>query len=144
MAGVGGFKKEKAYEKYGWILLFAIAAIFLLSAITHIAGFGLQNVDLGTASPSLANFVRLEDRELGIDQAAFSALAMTLAGTSYRKGDRWAWYAMVTVPVFILTLPLNILSALNLLFSVPFLLVALLGLLLPYRKFFPKKQPVTP
>ncbi len=135
-------RKERAYEKHAWILLFALGTFFLLEAITHIVGQAIGDVDLGTASAALANFVRLDDRELGINLAAFSVLVMVISRTSYRRGDRWAWYALLVVPIFILALPLNnpiggLAFALSV--STPFLLVALLGLFLPFRKFFPKR-----
>ncbi len=131
---------EKAYEKYAWILLFALGTLFLLGAITHIVGQGLGDVDLGTASSDLANRVRLMDREIGIDQAAFSALVMIISGTSYRKGDRWAWYALWIVPVFFIGGAVNnLIGGGRINFSLS-TFVALLGLVLPYRKFFPKKQ----
>ncbi len=87
-------RTETAYEKHAWILLFAIGVFYLLGAITHIAGQAVTDVDFGTAGTALANFVRFDDRELGINLAAFSVLVIAISSTSYRKGDRWAWNAM--------------------------------------------------
>ena len=134
---------EKAYEKLAWVFLFGIGALFFIGAVTHIAGQGVNDVDLGAASTSLANFVRMNDREQGIGLGGFSALVMAISRFSYRKGDQWAWYALLIVPLFVLGGMIdNILAGQTsiLFFSIPLVIISLLGLLLPYRKFFPRKQ----
>lgn len=139
--------KVKGYEKHAWILLFSYGTLVLLEAITHILGQGIGDVDLGTASAALANFVRLDDRLLGIAEAGFSILIMAISAKSYRRGERWAWYTLLVVPIFLLALPLNNPRgglALAYALTAPLQLVALLGLFLPFRKFFPKKRPIAP
>lgn len=136
---------EKGYEKHAWILLFAYGALLLLEAITHIVGKGIEDIDLGTASAALANFVRLDDRLLGIAEAGFSILIMAISAKSYKRGERWAWYTLLVIPIFLLALPLNNPRgglAFAYALTAPLQLVALLGLFLPFRKFFPKKQPL--
>ncbi len=134
-------RAEKAYEKYAWIIFFAIGTFRFLTALTHVTGVALD-VDLGTASTALVNFIRFTDRELGIDDAAFGALTMAISATSYRRGDRWAWYALFTVPVFFLgEIASNLIAGRIFgVFLFVFVITALLGLLLPYRKFFPAKE----
>ncbi len=77
---------------------------------------------------------------VGINLAAFSVLVIAISRTSYRKGDRWASNAMWIIPVYILGLMANTIIAgqASFLFLIPFLVAALLGLLLPYREFFLK------
>ncbi len=141
-------RKEKAYEKHAWILLFAVGTFYLLGAITHIVGAPIGGVDLGSVSTALANLIRLGDREIGIDQAAFSVLVMATSAFGYRKGARWTWHVLWIVPAFILASAVNNLVGGGKLgfgpLSISFAIIALIGLLLPYRKFFPKKQPVPP
>ncbi len=133
--------KEEGYQKYAWLLLFAIGAFRFLTAFTHITGTAIGDVDIGTASPALVNFVRFTDRELGIDDAGFAALQMAISATGYRRGERWAWYVLLTVPVFFLgEIASNLIAGRSLgLFLFVFVIIALLGLLLPYRKIFPRK-----
>lgn len=101
---------EKSYERYAWISLFAVAVIFAL--------FGVGDLALGTASdPAIVEgIIGMTPEEIGateprvlvlIDQqvrasgAAFlilSLLAAAVAWTSYRGGEKWAWYALWTLP----------------------------------------------
>ncbi len=136
---------KKTYEKHAWIMLFALGTLYLLAAFTHVTGLSLEDLaqELQAASPTIAHFVRFTDREAGIDLAGFAILAMVIAAGSYRKGDRWAWYVLWILPLHMLALTATSLVAgqtFGLALSVPFVIIALLGLLLPYRMFFPKKQ----
>ncbi len=122
--------------KYAWIFLFVtvLFAIFI-DDLSYIFGFTV-NVPLG-----------------------ISLLVLDLIGASvilkpFRKGKKWAWYFLwyflIKYAAFFLANP-SIFSR-NLiadpvsdLVSVGFgVILPLLGLLLSYRKFFPKKQLVAP
>src|SRR5437762_1193248 len=129
---------KKAYEKHAWIILFALGILYLLAACTHVAGLSLEDLaqELHAASPAIASFVHFTDREAGIDLAGFAILVMIIAAGSYRKGERWAWYALWIVPIHMLALTANSLVAgqtFGVGLSVPFVILASLGLLLPYR-----------
>ena len=80
---------------------------------------------------------------------------MAISATAYRRGEKWAWYALWSIPaMFIgfLALWINAGATLTILALLggrgvleeglpifEFLLtLSLLALLLPYRKFFPK------
>ena len=74
----------------------------------------------------------------------FGFLVLMLSLTAYRKGERWAWYVLWSVPVFFLGFAAIAMSigpsASDLLpFITMFVILSLLGLLSPYRKFFPSK-----
>ncbi len=62
---------------------------------------------------------------------------MAISLTSYRRGDRWAWYTLWTIPAF--TVLLYALQLVDPQVDWLFAAISLVGLLLPYRKFFPKK-----
>jgi len=68
-------------------------------------------------------------------------LAITLTG--YRKGEKWAWYAMWLAPAVLVCqaiLDATFLGDVNQMLKwIPITSIALFGLLLPYRKFFPKQ-----
>jgi len=64
-----------------------------------------------------------------------------LSLTAYRKGERWAWYILWSVPVFFLgfvAIAMSIGASGLLPFLTLFVVLSLLGLLLPFRRFFPK------
>lgn len=50
---------------------------------------------LTAASPETAGYITLVFRMYGIYIVAFSLLAIAIAATAYRRGDRWAWWALL-------------------------------------------------
>lgn len=134
----------KWYEKHAWLIPFAIGLLLLRGALAHITGLQLEDIsqELQASMPIVHDFVRMTDRELGIDLAGFAILVMVISAVSYRKGERWAWYALWIVPVLFLAQTVNRQAAGQTTMpglSVPLVIAALLGLLLPYRTFFPRK-----
>jgi len=60
--------------------------------------------DLANASPKAAEFMTMLFRLYGAYGAAFSLLAIAIAATAFRRGERWAWWALlvgnaITFPV---------------------------------------------
>lgn len=148
-------RKERAYEKYAWILLFLsgllvlIVSIFIIGAPAPIDITGVKNLtgltweQIVSQSPAAARLTSYFIGQFGIAEAGFSILTMGISALGYRKGERWAWYVLCFVPIVWLGYVVT-----NLAVGGTFwiqagvvLVLALLGLLLPYRKFFPKKQP---
>ena len=153
-------RKEKAYEKYAWIIPFAMGIFFLLSSIAVFLApriiedpsfgpveslTGRTFAQIATSDPGVANYTYYLIRTLTIFGAGLFAYVAVVSATAYRRGEKWAWYLTWLIPaLFILDLPYEYFVR-----GVPFIdvssiiFVAILvvGLLLPYRKFFPKKQP---
>lgn len=50
---------------------------------------------LAAASPQTAGYITLVFRMYGIYIVAFGLLAVTIAATAFRPGDRWAWWALL-------------------------------------------------
>ena len=144
----------RVYEKYGWVILLALGLLWLVVGLYSVFlpegvfETDVQSVtnmswsELKASSPVAANFVIFIYGLLGLLKLswAFFVLAITLTG--YRKGEKWAWYTMWAVPILLVS---------NALFSaiftgdvfqtlqfIPITTITLLGLLLPYRKFFPR------
>jgi hypothetical protein len=46
-------------------------------------------------SPDAAGYVTLLFRMYGIYIVAFSVLAMAIAANAFRRGERWAWWALL-------------------------------------------------
>ena len=134
---VAGLRAEKPYEKYDWLLLVAaelFAMVFALAdtfATTAVFMSGLSSSE--TLGPVATALVRgLSSLWVGMN---LFGLAITLK--PYRKGEKWAWLVLWYIPViftlhFLLLFP----SSFNLVLAI----VPFLGLVLPYRKFFPRKQ----
>ncbi len=142
---------EKAYQKHAWILLFGVGillALNILALAAFVAGPEQFEVDTGVAwdefsgaYPSVATAYKLEQRlaYMGFVSVALFALVITFVG--FRQGHRWAWYAMWLLPATLaLTAVLLALSdqpGIGAFYGV-FVVVTVIGLLLPIRKFFPK------
>ena len=143
-------KAEKAYEKHAWILLFLLGLFGLTLGGNAIPGVLPPLTDITGLSwdeNSPQAMVALEHLRTVSQWIFFSAIfIMVLAAVPYRRGERWSWFVLWALPV-----NLTIGAARDLALGYtgffplwwPFILiliiVALVGLLLPYRKFFPGK-----
>jgi hypothetical protein len=50
---------------------------------------------MAAASPKTAEYATLLFRMFGLYGVAFSLLAIAIAATAYRRGERWAWWAVL-------------------------------------------------
>lgn len=149
-------KNEKIYEKYAWIVFFVIGAITIVAAVPHALGLntdpalvesiaGKSIDDLKSSNPMFFNLYNFYFSSGGLSDLGFAFLLTVTSMTAYRRGDKWAWYAFWFVPVFFLgfaALSLNLEASSSLLMLPPlmvFIILSLVGLLLPFRKFFPSK-----
>ena len=161
MAFVASFK---AYEKYGWAILFVFWALHLvLSARDFFPGLqdlclacvpgaqtpiqavtGATWSQLMSSDPKFANFLGSTLVDDGISGVGLAVFGMAVSMTSYRKGEKWAWYVSWYMPIGILAAQLNVYvltgSIMVIYLAAAFTIVSLLALLLPYRQFFPRKS----
>ncbi len=145
---------EKAYEKHAWIIPFALAASFLIEGLFVALTSGVYDPNLQTVAgttwdklsstyPVIASFIVPGNRIFGVTLLGFGFFMMAISLKSYRRGEKWSWYALCSFSVL-----LGLGTAFE--FSAGavsqgqsgtiFVMVSLLGLLLPYRKFFPKTR----
>lgn len=141
---------ERPYEKYAWVLLFALAIILLiLSLIIIVSPGGGGDPDFqpitGTTwdqlvdeNPGVAQYISFVGRSLGSVLLGLALLGLAVSWKSYRVGERWAWYALWSFPLIFALALAFVLSAGGTSWPMwaALLVVALLGLLLPYRRFF--------
>ena len=145
---------EKIYEKYAWIVFFAIGAMFLVSAVPHALGFNTDpalvesiagtTIDgLKASNPMFFNLYNFYFSGGGLSDLGFAFFLIVISTTAYRRGDKWAWYSFWFVPAFFLgfvALSLTLESSSSLIPPLMvFIILSLVGLLLPFRKFFPSK-----
>ena len=151
---------EKAYEKYAWILLFAIGVIFLATGVPHALGIntdpetvarisGMTIDQLKESNPAFFNLYSFYFRFGGLSDLAFAFFIIVISLTAFRKGEKWAWYANWFLPAYFMgsaAITMSIESTISiesiislLLPIIMFAILSLVGLLLPYRKFFPNK-----
>ena len=145
---------EKAYEKHAWILLFAIGLLVLVSSFPLLFGVdpdpariegivGMTMSELRASNPEFLDLITFSVRTYGLVSLAWSFLIIAISVTAYRKGEKWAWYAFWSLPAFYIASTAILLSVgptpLELILLPLLVILSLLGLLLPYRKFFPRK-----
>ncbi len=155
-------RQPKVYEKYAWTLLFIFWALhFVLSvrdffpalqdlclacrpgAKTAIqTATGLTWSQLMSSNPRLADFLGSTLVDDGISGVGLAIFGMVVSMTSYRRGEKWAWYISWSMPVGILAAQLNVYvltgSIMVILLALVFIAVSLLALFLPYKQFFRK------
>ncbi len=150
---------ERWYERYAWIILFVVAIIFALFGLGDIIlgsaadpaiveGItGMTPEEIGAADPRILALVDQQIRAGGASFMVYGILAAAIAWTSFRGGERWAWYALWTLPLLNVLIFLIQYTSVDFssgvlpppLLSAPiFLTIAVVGLLLPIRRFFPK------
>jgi hypothetical protein len=147
--------KMKFYEKYAWVILLAVGLLWVVVGIVAVfqpEGIGETDVqsvtnmswsELKASSPAAANFVNFVYGQSGLHGIHAAFFVIVIALTGYRRGEKWAWYTMVSVPVYLVSgaffAAIFIGDISQTLSFIPITTITLLGLLLPYRKFFPKK-----
>jgi len=148
---------ERVYEKYAWVILLALGllwlvvglyAVFLPEGIFATDAQSVTNMpwsELKASSPAAADFIIFVYGQMGLLKISWSFFVLVITLTGYRKGERWAWYTMLSVPVLLVSDALfsvifigDLSQALQ---FIPITTITLVGLVLPYRKFFPRKPP---
>ena len=153
---------ERVFEKYAWVI-FVILAVFelgisitiiLVTAVGDPSVLGnlveptvLKNTigmsldQIKGSSPGVLSYIRYSLMSTGTGVITASIFGLGIAVKPFRKGERWAWYASLMWPITFLAI---IASDLSFGFLPPAVAVAtpvsIVGLLLPYRKFFPRND----
>jgi hypothetical protein len=98
--------------------------------------------ELKDSSPEASDLVRFHYGNLGLLKMSWSFLVIAITLTGFRRGEKWAWYALCLVPILLVSAGLFrswfLGDASEMIQSIPVVTISLVGLLLPYRKFFPR------
>ena len=145
----------RVYEKYGWLVFVALGLLWVVVGFyqaflpdglaendaPHITGMSWS--ELKASSPAATELVRWFYGALGLLKMSWSFLVLAITLTGYRRGEKWAWYTLWLVPAILVGQGLFdsvFLGDLNeMLQWIPITSISLLGLLLPIRRFFPRK-----
>ena len=80
-------------------------------------------------------------RAIGVASAGMGTFGLLITLRPFRKRERWAWWAMWVYPLFWgAHLALGLPPGMDHVHQVAFLLLALLGLALPFKEFFPPRR----
>jgi hypothetical protein len=148
--------KGKTYERYSWILvIIAPLVVGLAGLLPLVGGYAyahstnlISQAIPATAPAATINYLNVTARDDGLSGLFIGTFFAAVAATGYRKGQRWAWYAMLWAFVMVTArfvldsvfqpLPGAAISA-NVLILLVLALMAI-GLALPYRMFFPARR----
>jgi len=99
--------------------------------------------ELEASFPEATEKVRFLWGSIGVLKTSWSLMLLAIVLTAYRRGEKWAWYTLWLVPATLVGSGLWYSVFLGdfkeMLPSIPIVTVTLVGLFLPYRKFFPRK-----
>ena len=146
----------QVYEKYGWVLYLALGLLWLVVGFAQaffpdellntesLLVLGMSWSELEISNPEGAELVRFYIGGLGHLKISWSLLVLVITLTGFRRGEKWAWYTLWLVPILLVS---------NALFNaswfgrvdeslqfIPITTLSILGLLLPYRTFFPESH----
>ena len=146
------------FERNAWIVFLVLSILFGLIGVGHLieGGSNLSEIaegmtgetweELRAANPTHANLVDLIHRSSGADFIAVALLSMAVCLTGFRRGERWAWYAMWVWPLratlglvlfFTAGIQPGSPASFVMILSAIVLVISALALALSYRKFFP-------
>jgi hypothetical protein len=145
---------ERIYEKYAWVAFLFLALLWVVVGFTQaffpdgLAENEAQHVtdmswsELKDSSPEASNLVRFLFGALGLIKMSWSFLVIAITLTGFRRGEKWAWYTLCLVPILLVSQGIFnswfIGDASEMLQWIFPTTISLVGLLLPYRKFFPR------
>ena len=143
--------QEKAYQKYAWLILVVLGVLLLLIILIsagfedHAAEFakdtGTAWDTFSTAYPGIAAAYTLNLRTMYVGYAGLGLFVLVLSWFGLRQGQRWAWYGLWLLPITMALVTLLFAQSrrpeIGAIYA-GFAVLAVIGLLLPYRKFFSK------
>ena len=144
----------RVFEKYGWVVYLFLGLLWLVVGLTqvfnpdglleneaqHVTGMSLS--ELEASCPEATKLARFLIGAVGLLKTSWSLLVLAITLIPYRRGEKWAWYTMWLVPATLVGQGLFNSVFLGdpkeMLQWIPITTVSLVGLFLPYRKFFPR------
>ena len=133
---------RESYDRYAWVL-FLPSGISLLAfpliQLLQMYFFDPELKDLIwlTSDSAILGFIRWNFTFQSLFAIGFGIFVMATSLTGYRRQERWAWYAFLYLPLFLIGY--QVLAYWLWPITIPLLIMSLLGLILPYRKFFQSK-----
>ena len=120
-------RAEKAYEKYGWVIL-ALSAIFgiVAAVLTTLPPLSWFTDPLFVSAYSIMG-------TLGVTWVGFNIFALVMILIPFRRGERWAWYTLWMLPLMWLS---QFVLSPDLPYYLALAIITTVGLILPYRRFF--------
>lgn len=148
-------RAERAWGRHAWWIFFILGVLTIIAAPINLAGnppdppspqatTGMSLHEMTGKIPGLDIYVASISRQLGNFMLAMGVLLAAIAAIPYRKGERWAWFALWTVPVLLTIQTINSRGGFGWQADAGFVPLTLAALLLPIRRFFGQHAGVDP
>jgi general stress protein CsbA len=150
---------EKGFAKHVWIVFLTFGLGAVIAGLSIVAGVvqvdppsaerttSLTLDQLAARVPGIESYVSGLTRQLGNFMIAMGVLLATIAAIPYRRGDKWAWYACLVMPIVLAVQLANSFAIYHFTsggflweLDLVSLAVVLAGLFMSYRTFFPKER----
>jgi hypothetical protein len=142
----------KNYQDYGWILLFIVALLQSISGtfLLLFSGAEVFESDTGVAwtellnvFPSVAEQYSMAQQSSLVTSLAVGLFSLAVTYFAFRDGQRWAWYTMWLLPASMIPGTVLLAQTENqagiAILGGAFIALAAAGLLISYRKFYPRQ-----
>ena len=137
--------QENPVPRASWIILAVIATLTILSGLyvgltpvgaqTELSGRTWE--EFAAADPEMASIYAMDLVLLGMTLTAFAILGTIVTLIPYRRGERWAWFALWIIPLVHGGVALRMLidqyDAAYVYLGL--FVISLIGLLIPIRRF---------
>lgn len=160
-------RTESFFERHAWKVFLVLSGILILfglgdiftggatfssgEAPTVLGISGMTWEQLGAASPNSATMIDYLVRAGGVHLFVLGLLSLVICLTAFRRGERWSWFAMWLWPLWMVLVVMLLLSAYKqpgpgvpppLVSGSIILILAVVTLVLAYRKYLPNKEDV--
>lgn len=137
--------QENRVPRVSWIILAVVATLTILSGLwvgltpvgsqTELSGRTWE--EFAAADPEVASIYAMDLVLLGIALTAFAILGTILTLIPYRRGERWAWFALWLIPLVHGGIALRMLTDQ---YDAAYVylglfVISLIGILIPIRRF---------
>lgn len=137
--------QENRVPRASWIILAAVATLTVLSGLSVGLTPTASQTELSArtweefaaADPEVARIYAMDLVLLGIALTAFAILGTIVTLIPYRRGERWAWFALWLIPLLHGGVALRMLSDQYTAGYVylGLFIISLIGILIPIRRF---------
>lgn len=139
------------FQKHGWWIFFLLGVGAVLAAPIQLRGrapnppspegiTGFSLAEIGEHVPGMPGFIASLSRQLGNFMLTSGLLMAAIAAIPFRKGERWAWWAMWSAPLLLLIQFINSNFGSGWWADLGLIPVTLVALIAQFRKFFPKSR----
>jgi hypothetical protein len=123
-------QQEIRLLKFGWILLLATGV--------GILAFGLI---VAAYPPVFSDYSEGLLRAVGVATTGMGIFGVMITLKAYRRGEKWAWFTLWYYPIFwTMHLTWGLPPGIDHIHQIIFIVLSLLGLLLPVRQFFSRNM----